>query len=282
MIGRGRPWDGFARGRSDGPFTHELREVRSGSIGPPWRALAGVRSSRLSRGSWKGRGRCGVRNGRYRPISNRGAGRSPSRLRGSKLRLSRRRIAQLSYTAIEGGPVDTRTNLPAVAREGVHRPPPRPPPPGGEALGAGAVAGPVPEVEDDALAEAALADLEGLAEQLGDLLQQQHAGGEDLHPARIELEAFRHLGRRSAERTRMLRSSVSYSSTAPTRRRRLVAEPPTATACAGRGISTPSKKSSMWSRTRRISAAEGGSEEISSSARTPEPTARNAPCRPPR
>ena len=51
-----------------------------------------------------------------------------------------------------------------------------------------------------------------------------------------------------------------------------MALPPTATACAGCSISTPSKMSSMRSRTLRISAAEGGSEEISSSARTPEPT----------
>ena len=51
-----------------------------------------------------------------------------------------------------------------------------------------------------------------------------------------------------------------------------VAEPPTATACAGWSISTPSKMSSMRSRTLRISDAEGGSEASSSSARTPEPT----------
>ena len=40
----------------------------------------------------------------------------------------------------------------------------------------------------------------------------------------------------------------------------------------GCSISTPPKMSSMRSRTLRISAAEGGSEAISSSARTPEPT----------
>ena len=70
----------------------------------------------------------------------------------------------------------------------------------------------------------------------------------------------------------MPRSRVSYSSTAPTSRRSEVALPPTATAWAGCSISTPSKMSSMRSRTLRISAAEGGSEEISSSARAPEPT----------
>ncbi len=51
-----------------------------------------------------------------------------------------------------------------------------------------------------------------------------------------------------------------------------MALPPTATAWAGCSISTPAKMSSMRSRTLRISAAEGGSEEISSSASTPEPT----------
>src|SRR4051795_3030392 len=76
----------------------------------------------------------------------------------------------------------------------------------------------------------------------------------------------------SPQSTRTPRSSVSYSSTAPTRRRSEVALPPTATACAGCSIATPAKMSSMRSRTLRISAAEGGSEEISSSASTPEPT----------
>ena len=76
----------------------------------------------------------------------------------------------------------------------------------------------------------------------------------------------------SPHSTRIPRSSVSYSSTAPTRRRSEVALPPTATACAGCSISTPAKMSSMRSRTLRISAAEGGSEAISSSASTPEPT----------
>ena len=76
----------------------------------------------------------------------------------------------------------------------------------------------------------------------------------------------------SPQRTRMPRSSVSYSRTVPTMRRSEVAEPPTATAWAGSSTSTPSKMSSMRSRVRRISAAEGGSEESSSSARLPEPT----------
>ena len=70
----------------------------------------------------------------------------------------------------------------------------------------------------------------------------------------------------------MPRSRVSYSSTVPTSRRSEVALPPTATAWAGCSTSTPAKMSSMRSRTLRISAAEGGSEAISSSARTPEPT----------
>ena len=70
----------------------------------------------------------------------------------------------------------------------------------------------------------------------------------------------------------MPRSSVSYSSTAPTRRRSEVAEPPTATAWSGCSISTPSKRSSMRSRTLRTSEADGGSEAISSSASAPEPT----------
>src|SRR4051794_5503666 len=43
----------------------------------------------------------------------------------------------------------------------------------GDALGRGAVRISVEEVEDDALAQAPLADLQGLAEQLRDLLEQQ-------------------------------------------------------------------------------------------------------------
>ena len=50
-----------------------------------------------------------------------------------------------------------------------------------------------------------------------------------------------------------------------------MALPPTATACDGWSISTPSKIASIRSRILRISAAEGGSEEISSSASVPEP-----------
>src|SRR5882757_1397037 len=49
----------------------------------------------------------------------------------------------------------------------------------GEALGGATVGAAVEEVEDDPLAEAALADLQRLAEQLGDLLEQEDAGGED-------------------------------------------------------------------------------------------------------
>src|SRR6201996_1486328 len=60
----------------------------------------------------------------------------------------------------------------------------------GEALGGDAGAGAAgEEIEDDALAEAALADLEGLAEQLGGLLEEEDAGGEDADAAGVELEA---------------------------------------------------------------------------------------------
>ena len=58
----------------------------------------------------------------------------------------------------------------------------------------------VQQLEDDALAEPALADLERLAEQLRKLLEQQHAGGQDANAPRIELEALGDLagsGRRS-------------------------------------------------------------------------------------
>ena len=56
----------------------------------------------------------------------------------------------------------------------------------------------VQHVEDDALAQAALADLQWLTEQLGDLLQQQHAGGEDADSFGVELEATGDVGGRVA------------------------------------------------------------------------------------
>src|SRR5436190_3430577 len=62
----------------------------------------------------------------------------------------------------------------------------------------GAVCGAVQEVEDDALSEAALADLQRLAEKLGELLEQEDAAGQDANPARVELEALRDLGDRVA------------------------------------------------------------------------------------
>ena len=71
--------------------------------------------------------------------------------------------------------------------------------------------------------------------------------------------------------TRTPCSSVSYSSTAPTSVRSEVALPPTATAWSGFGTSTSSKKSSMWSRSLRISLAEGGSCWRKSSVSAPEP-----------
>src|SRR2546430_17633329 len=57
----------------------------------------------------------------------------------------------------------------------------------------GAVRCAVQQVQDDALAEPALADLERLSEELRQLLEQQHARGQDANAARIELEALRDL-----------------------------------------------------------------------------------------
>ena len=59
---------------------------------------------------------------------------------------------------------------------------------GGEALG-GAVDGAVQEVQNDALAEAALADLEGLARRSESFFRRRTPGRKDVHPAGVELEA---------------------------------------------------------------------------------------------
>ena len=100
----------------------------------------------------------------------------------------------------------------------------------GRAVGAVAVE----EVEDDPLAEAALADLQGLAEQLGDLLQEEDAGGEDADPARVELEASGDVGGRVAGEDADRRAPGSRTR-APRRPGGAArsALPPTATACVG-------------------------------------------------
>src|SRR5829696_8465113 len=66
-----------------------------------------------------------------------------------------------------------------------------------DALG-GAVDTAVEEVEDDSLARAALADLQGLAKQVGELLQEQDPGGKDADPGGVELEAAADVSRRVA------------------------------------------------------------------------------------
>src|SRR4029450_4081093 len=48
----------------------------------------------------------------------------------------------------------------------------------------------VEQREDDSLAQAALADLQRLAEHLRELLEQQHSGRKQLDAARVELEAL--------------------------------------------------------------------------------------------
>ena len=97
---------------------------------------------------------------------------------------------------------------------------------------------PFRSVEDDALAQAALADLKRLAEQLGELLQQQHAGGEDAHPPGIELEALGDVVDRVAGEhpDRPLERLVLEHRA--DERRSEVALPPTATAWAGCSNST--------------------------------------------
>src|SRR6202000_2053988 len=101
----------------------------------------------------------------------------PLRFRGWKLRPGRRSQPRKVLASFRGS-----KSTPRVEKEPRKRL-------GREALGAAAVGGPVEEVQDDALAEAALADLEGLAEELGDLLQEQDAGGEDADATGVELEA---------------------------------------------------------------------------------------------
>src|SRR5438045_7490839 len=56
------------------------------------------------------------------------------------------------------------------------------------------VSRPVQERENHALAQAPLADLKGLTQKLGELLQQEHTGRQDPDPARVELEALRDVG----------------------------------------------------------------------------------------
>src|SRR4051812_7300241 len=53
-------------------------------------------------------------------------------------------------------------------------------------------------VEDHTLPQTALADLQRLAEKLTDLFEDEHAGGENLDPARVEFEALGDLGGRIA------------------------------------------------------------------------------------
>src|SRR4051794_11774495 len=53
---------------------------------------------------------------------------------------------------------------------------------------------PVQQGQDDPLAQAALADLQRLAEHLGELLEQQDARGQQSHPPGVELEALGDLG----------------------------------------------------------------------------------------
>src|SRR5439155_9246424 len=48
----------------------------------------------------------------------------------------------------------------------------------------------VQQRQDDPLAQPALADLQGLAEQLREALQQQDTGRQQLDPPRVELEAL--------------------------------------------------------------------------------------------
>ncbi len=116
----------------------------------------------------------------------------------------------------------------------------------------------VEQVEDDALAQAALADLQRLAEQLaraspaagrrpGSSLTRRGSSSKRLATSAIS----------SLESTRTARSRVSYSSTAPTSVRSEVALPPTATAWSGCSSSTSSKKSAIASRSARISDGRG-------------------------
>ena len=120
---------------------------------------------------------------------------------------------------------------------------------------------PLSRVEDDPLAQAALADLQRLAEHLENFSSSSTPAGSSLTRRGVELEALRDLGdlvagehadrRAPASRTRA-RRRPGCAARSRCRRPR----PP----APGAPAPTPSKKSEMWSRSPRISAADGGSD----------------------